>query len=141
MTRSTGRRFITPLLAANAAFWTLFWAFFLWNSQPAPVPLSEHLFAIYHTHPEYVSVLGRALGDGFPKPIVVTAVVVHFPSFLAAYPLGHSLPGDIVLAQTNHRGLMLLAVTVLSFAQWYLAALAVGWLASRRVPTSGVPAR
>jgi hypothetical protein len=140
MTRSTRGRFITAVLVANSVLWVLFWGYFLWGSEPAPAPLSKHLFRIYHTHPEYVSVLGRALQDGFPKPIVVGTVLVQFPSFLVAYPLGHYLPGDVVFAQTNHRGLMLLLVTALSYGQWYLVGITLGWLVRRRVSASRIPA-
>jgi len=138
MTRSTRRRSITALLVANSVLWVLFWGYFLLGSESAPVPLSKHLIPIYHTHPEYVSVLGRALQDGFSKPIVVGIVLVQFPSFLVAYPLGHFLPGDVVFAETNHRGLILLTVTALTFGQWYLVGRAVDWLVGKRVPANGI---
>ena len=124
MTDTARVRWPRVLLIANSVFWVLFWAYFLWSSEAAPARLAAHLLSIYHTHPKYVSVFGRALPDGLPPTVGSVTGMIHLPSLYVAYWVGHFVPGDIVLAQTDHSGLKLLATTVLSYAQWYF----VGWL-------------
>lgn len=140
MTRAKGQRLIRALLIANTLFWVLFWGYCYWASEPTPALLSSQPGPIYHSHPNYVSFLGRGLPDGFPKP-VKTATLVQLPSLAISAGLAQFLPGEFLFAGTNQPGFRLLGTTLLSFVQWYLVGLAIGWLVSRRGSPKQVPAR
>lgn len=137
MTNWTRRRLTAALLVANIVFWGLCWGYILVSSEPAPTPLALHLPPVNHNHPNCVSVFGRWLPEGLPRP-AKSLLTVQLPSLVTASFLVHCAPEDVVWLQTNRSGLKLLMTTMLSFVQWYLVGVAAAWLVHRRVRKSQI---
>lgn len=121
---------IPTLLIANTVFWLLFWGYFMWLSEATPNLLSTQPGRVYHSHPNYVSVFGRGLQDGFPEPIK-KVTLVQLPSLLLAVALAYVLPGELLFAGTNPPGFRLLATMFISYVQWYLLGSLISLLLAR----------
>lgn len=139
MTRAFRSRLPLFFLVGNLLFWGLFWIVFFVSSEQAVQGLStEQLpYDIYHSHPKYTAVFGRALRDGLddlPAPLRF-ALWLQMPSLFVAHATAQLIPMDVELLRSNQFGLRLILTMLLSCAQWYW----VGFLLRRIIGTQSRP--
>jgi hypothetical protein len=108
------------VLIANAVFWAWFWLYFVGHSSAAT---SRPM--IWETSRPWATAFGRAYGDEtkvfevLKAPAIRIATLVYVPCFILTWPIARWAPSDMYIAGADAEGLRLLAVTVLSFFQWF----------------------
>jgi hypothetical protein len=124
-------RLSTVLVLANAAFWCAFAAFFIANSQH----YEPHRPTFEEDSPNIIY-FGRSLSylvNDQMRPAIRALRIVQCPSFYAASPINYYFSSrNVTIAQLyggiSVGGYYILAVFLLSFAQWFFIGVFVDYI-------------